>query len=428
MQTLSKDPGTYTTNFDSNNEVSGLIKENPYIGKGEVFSLAGKREISNQCEDTNDKTELENIGLLVDVTSISNPLSTRKCSSIGEVSKFPNPEQDLHCGWNIYSSANDEVINNAKGRGDILGDDILVNGKCISDPLRLTGGGDASSECEENANIEYQGNSLISISSSPPIRDVSEFGMVSVIGDLDHPSGHVRGTASLDTSEISIGSIPLLEQTPLILDDETPNLSQDMIVDESENLDNFGANRMISIQGILHEAGYTSLEIENMSSNCTKKCDDGNYGRSRPHTQVFYQGKTFSYEKLEVDCPGGNKSKFTLQKGHSSINMCVPTLPEFKYPATNLNPEAQPFISNSPIIDSAQANNPIKLSPDALTALKNIRVNNLKNVIIGQLNINSLRNKFSSLSELIHGNIDILVITETKLDHTFPEKQFLIPG
>ena len=72
--------------------------------------------------------------------------------------------------------------------------------------------------------------------------------------------------------------------------------------------------------------------------------------------------------------------------------------------------------------------NPIKLSPDALTTLKNIRVNNLKNGIIGQLNINSLKNKFSSLCELIHGNMDILVITETKLDHTFPEKQFMIPG
>ena len=107
--------------------------------------------------------------------------------------------------------------------------------------------------------------------------------MVSVIGDLDHPSGNLEGISSLDILEISIGSIPLLEQTPLILDDETPNLSQDMIVDESENLENFGAEGMISIQGLLHEAGYTSLEIENMSSNCKKKCDDGNYGRSRPH-------------------------------------------------------------------------------------------------------------------------------------------------
>ena len=107
--------------------------------------------------------------------------------------------------------------------------------------------------------------------------------------------------------------------------------------------------------------------------------------------------------------------------------MSISTLPqnEFECLGAHLNPEAQPFIDNSPVIDSTQANNP---SPDALTTLKNIRINNLKNVIIGQLNINSLRNKFSSLIELIHGNIDILVITETKLDHTFPEKQFLIPG
>ena len=53
---------------------------------------------------------------------------------------------------------------------------------------------------------------------------------------------------------------------------------------------------------------------------------------------------------------------------------------------------------------------------------------NLKNIIIGQLNINSLRNKFYDLAELMKGKLDILVITETKLDNTFPEKQFFIPG
>ena len=52
----------------------------------------------------------------------------------------------------------------------------------------------------------------------------------------------------------------------------------------------------------------------------------------------------------------------------------------------------------------------------------------MKDAIVGQLNINSLRNKFYDLVELIHGNIDIMVLTETKLDNTFPEKQFLIPG
>ena len=65
---------------------------------------------------------------------------------------------------------------------------------------------------------------------------------------------------------------------------------------------------------------------------------------------------------------------------------------------------------------------------DAATILKQICISNLKNVVIGQLNVNSLRNKFYALLELIPGNVDILVITETKLDDTFPEKQFLIAG
>ena len=81
---------------------------------------------------------------------------------------------------------------------------------------------------------------------------------------------------------------------------------------------------------------------------------------------------------------------------------------------SNLNPNA---ISFTPKIDH-----------DGFTQLKNIRMRNMKNVIIGQLNINSIRNKLESLAELTRGNLDILVITETKLDHTFPEKQFLIPG
>ena len=44
------------------------------------------------------------------------------------------------------------------------------------------------------------------------------------------------------------------------------------------------------------------------------------------------------------------------------------------------------------------------------------------------MNTNSIRNKLSSLKELISNNIDVLVIEETKLDETFPAKSFVIPG
>ena len=55
---------------------------------------------------------------------------------------------------------------------------------------------------------------------------------------------------------------------------------------------------------------------------------------------------------------------------------------------------------------------------DPQSFLKDIRINNINRLIIGQLNINSLRNKFEQLSTMINGNIDVFIISETKLDET----------
>ena len=42
--------------------------------------------------------------------------------------------------------------------------------------------------------------------------------------------------------------------------------------------------------------------------------------------------------------------------------------------------------------------------------------------------LNSIRFKFECLRDIIGHNIDILLISETKLNDTFPEGQFFIPG
>ena len=52
----------------------------------------------------------------------------------------------------------------------------------------------------------------------------------------------------------------------------------------------------------------------------------------------------------------------------------------------------------------------------------------MNKLIIAHLNINSLRNKFDSLSFMIENNVDILLISETKLDDSFPSGQFKICG
>ena len=42
--------------------------------------------------------------------------------------------------------------------------------------------------------------------------------------------------------------------------------------------------------------------------------------------------------------------------------------------------------------------------------------------------MNFLRNKFESLVQQFTGNIDILMVSETKLDNSFPLSQFLVDG
>ena len=49
-------------------------------------------------------------------------------------------------------------------------------------------------------------------------------------------------------------------------------------------------------------------------------------------------------------------------------------------------------------------------------------------VSFGYLNINSIKNRFSRIPRLIDNNLDIFVIAETKLDSSFPESQFILPG
>ena len=51
-------------------------------------------------------------------------------------------------------------------------------------------------------------------------------------------------------------------------------------------------------------------------------------------------------------------------------------------------------------------------------------------IVLAHLNINSLRNKLVLVTDQIKGNVDVLAISETKLDDSFPVGQFnpLMPG
>ena len=63
-----------------------------------------------------------------------------------------------------------------------------------------------------------------------------------------------------------------------------------------------------------------------------------------------------------------------------------------------------------------------------LKDLTNIRLKNQNRPIIGQLNINSIRNKFDFLCYEISPSLDILLVSETKYDGSFPTAQYLMGG
>ena len=67
-------------------------------------------------------------------------------------------------------------------------------------------------------------------------------------------------------------------------------------------------------------------------------------------------------------------------------------------------------------------------SEDFSSLLTDISRKNMNRIKIGQLNINSIKNKFDLLISAVVRNLGILLTTEAKIDSSFPEVQFEIDG
>ena len=78
------------------------------------------------------------------------------------------------------------------------------------------------------------------------------------------------------------------------------------------------------------------------------------------------------------------------------------------------------------VVNNSECFNDSCKTSEAGNIFKNLRFKNINRLIIGNLNINSISGKFDQLKTIIQGKIDMLVITETKLDASFPKSQFLI--
>ena len=66
--------------------------------------------------------------------------------------------------------------------------------------------------------------------------------------------------------------------------------------------------------------------------------------------------------------------------------------------------------------------------PKSYQVLQDLRVKNINRIIFGYININSIRNKQGMLADFIKSQVDILLVSETKIDDSFPSAQFQITG
>ena len=65
---------------------------------------------------------------------------------------------------------------------------------------------------------------------------------------------------------------------------------------------------------------------------------------------------------------------------------------------------------------------------DTVKHLNESRLKNINKLVICYLNINLISNKFDQLKLNIKNNVNILVITESKLISSFPDSQFIVDG
>ena len=97
----------------------------------------------------------------------------------------------------------------------------------------------------------------------------------------------------------------------------------------------------------------------------------------------------------------------------------------FNVNSSNTDRPVNPTVDNN---KSLSRNNSAeeRAGNDVFLSVTAHRLQNAKNATIGALNVNSLRNKIGALQELITNNIDICLLSETKIDESFPNQQFNI--
>ena len=146
--------------------------------------------------------------------------------------------------------------------------------------------------------------------------------------------------------------------------------------------------------------------------------------------------KHLGYKDLHLNSYGSSRLAMNLisviKKFRNNASYPTDSL-EYKYSEVKItNPHNNIYScfeqSSADNISFIDENEESSESTSFLNKLKAMHIANINRLMIGHININSIRNKSEMLSNSIKRNLDILMISETKLDSTFSSNQFTIEG
>ena len=128
----------------------------------------------------------------------------------------------------------------------------------------------------------------------------------------------------------------------------------------------------------------------------------------------------------------GTNDIFEMNMGDTLSIGQQPTSLRVSQPSSSLNPCALSFSPlenrNVSATESSDAHCEGQNGIGPKSVLHLLKANNADRPVIAQLNINFLAPKFEPLEDLIKDNIDLLLISETKIDDTYQTEQFRIEG
>ena len=250
-------------------------------------------------------------------------------------------------------------------------DDHFKNSTFISDPLRVTGGDDTFSEYQDDVNVDF-----LSVSRPDNIESKDIF---------------LSCHDSDDVSNESVGKMLIEQSAPFV------------------------NSQFISAPLRLTGGCDTSFEYHNVNENNSSTSMPDNIEHQDPY----------------VSSPPEHNSHGVSNEAVGQTLMEQFVMPESESLFDNISGVEPPEMIDT---DDSNARSLIDIdvsineNDDPKILLETLKSLNRDRPIIAHININFLSPKFEPLKDIIKDNIDILLVSETKLDDTYPDGQFFIEG